>query len=66
MKSPRTKEKQPSAQFNPRQSKAADAQARDEKVRQRAYELFEARMRAGSPGSDVTDWLQAEHDVATA
>lgn len=62
MKSTRTQER-PASQFNPRSTKATDAQNRDERIRQRAYELFEQRMRAGAPGSDMSDWLQAEGEI---
>ena len=30
-------------------------------IRERAYELFEAR--GGQPGHDLDDWLQAEREV---
>jgi len=32
-----------------------------EKIRQRAFELFERR--GGAPGFDLDDWIQAEHDL---
>jgi HSP20 family protein len=32
-----------------------------EKIRNRAFELFERR--GGAPGFDVEDWIQAEHDL---
>ena len=32
-----------------------------DKIRNRAFELFERR--GGAPGFDVEDWLQAEHDL---
>jgi HSP20 family molecular chaperone IbpA len=38
-----------------------DLQRRLEKIRQRAYELFETRGR--EPGGDVGDWLTAEREV---
>ena len=37
-------------------------QLRD-RIAQRAYQLYEARGRA--EGSDVQDWLQAEHELLT-
>ena len=33
----------------------------EDEIRRRAYELFEQR--AGSPGSEKDDWLQAENEV---
>ncbi len=38
------------------------SQAQMEKIRQRAYELFEARGR--EEGHELEDWLQAEAEVA--
>lgn len=32
-----------------------------EDIRLRAYEIFVAR--AGAPGDEVQDWLQAEHEL---
>jgi len=32
-----------------------------DKIRKRAFELFEHR--GGSPGAEVDDWIQAEHDL---
>jgi HSP20 family protein len=32
-----------------------------DKIRNKAFELFERR--AGAPGSDLEDWIQAEHDL---
>ncbi|MFZ0338928.1 MAG: Hsp20 family protein [Terracidiphilus sp.] len=32
-----------------------------DKIRKRAFELFERR--GGTPGFDVEDWIQAEHDL---
>ena len=62
-KSPKVQERNRTPQADARQSQVAAAHNRDERIRQRAYELFEARTRAGSPGSDLTDWLQAENEV---
>jgi hypothetical protein len=33
-----------------------------DKIRQRAYELYENRDRG--PGHDVEDWLRAEHEIS--
>lgn len=35
-------------------------EATDEEIRHRAYELYLAR--GDEPGSDLSDWLQAERD----
>ena len=35
---------------------------RDEEIRRRAYELYEAR--GGADGDDVADWLAAERELA--
>lgn len=35
----------------------------DERIRHRAYELYEQRSRNGTEGSDVDDWFQAEAEV---
>lgn len=40
-----------------------DVPTREQLVRCRAFELFEARMRAGRPGDADADWLQAEREV---
>jgi hypothetical protein len=37
------------------------AQPPDEKVRNRAYEIYERR--GGEPGHDWDDWLQAEREL---
>jgi hypothetical protein len=42
--------------------KAGIATAREEQIRQRAYELYLARN--GGPGSAIEDWLQAEAEIA--
>lgn len=34
---------------------------REEEIRQRAYELFEAR--GGEEGRELEDWLQAEEEI---
>jgi DUF2934 family protein len=33
----------------------------DEEIRQRAYEIYLAR--GAAPGTEVDDWLQAEHEL---
>ena len=33
-----------------------------DRIRQRAYELYESRDR--EPGQDVQDWLRAEHEIS--
>jgi hypothetical protein len=33
------------------------------KIEKRAYEIFMNRISAGTPGSEVSDWLQAESDL---
>ena len=43
---------------------AALSQDRLEKIRQRAYELYEARGR--EEGHDFDDWLQAEAEIEAA
>jgi len=46
-------------------TKAQDVfQARLEKIRQRAFELYEARGR--EEGRDFDDWLQAEAEIEAA
>ena len=32
-------------------------------IRERAYQIFEERCQAGSPGDPIIDWLQAEHEL---
>ncbi len=39
---------------------------RPERVRRRAYELYEERMRDGRPGDATSDWLQAERELPEA
>jgi hypothetical protein len=39
-------------------------ESRTERIRQRAYELFQAR--GGDDGHDMDDWLTAEREEATA
>ena len=38
-----------------------DDQATHEEIAAKAYEIFEAR--GGGHGSDLDDWLEAEHEV---
>jgi hypothetical protein len=35
----------------------------EHRVRQRAYEIYEARLQKGLSSSEVLDWLEAERDV---
>ena len=35
--------------------------AAEERIRQRAHEIWEAR--GGAPGSELDDWLQAEREI---
>ena len=63
MKAPKLQEKTRTETMTPRQAQVAAAQNRDEHIRQRAYELFQERQRKGAPGSDLSDWLQAEKEV---
>jgi hypothetical protein len=37
------------------------AEITDDTIRDRAYELYEAR--GAKPGRDLDDWLQAEHEL---
>lgn len=34
-------------------------------VRQRAFELYQARAKAGRPGDSTTDWIEAERQLKT-
>ena len=47
-----------------RKAQAQSAPDLEEKLRQRAYELYEARGREA--GHDVDDWLQAEAELSAA
>ena len=38
--------------------------SRDDRIRQRAYELY--LLRGDGPGSTVDDWLKAEEDIRKA
>jgi Protein of unknown function (DUF2934) len=41
--------------------RAPSAQPDDEKIRHRAYEIYERR--GGEPGHDWDDWLEAEREL---
>ena len=43
---------------------SACAEVKPELVRQRAYEIFQARK--GAPGNQVSDWTQAEQELSGA
>jgi len=36
----------------------------EERIRRRAYLLFEERQHAGVPGDPVSDWLRAERELS--
>lgn len=40
-----------------------DAPVPPERIQARAYEIYEARTREGSPGDAMSDWLQAEREL---
>jgi hypothetical protein len=44
-----------------RQAPVSDAAGLEDKIRERAHQLFEGRGR--EPGSDEQDWVQAEHEI---
>ena len=46
---------------NPVNAEATPAPSLEERIRARAYELFEAR--GGNHGEDHSDWLQAEQEI---
>lgn len=50
---------------SPRQSDADGARprTREQLVRQRAFELFEDRMRSGHVGDSDSDWTRAEREI---
>ena len=35
----------------------------EQAIRERAYQIFEERCQAGSPGDPIMDWLQAQHEL---
>lgn len=37
-----------------------------EKIKRRAYDIYEARLYWNIPGDEVSDWLQAEQEVQHA
>lgn len=37
-----------------------------EDIRKKAYELYQARAKAGRPGDSTTDWLEAERQLRTS
>ncbi|MCW5756806.1 MAG: DUF2934 domain-containing protein [Phycisphaeraceae bacterium] len=42
------------------------APVREQEIRTRAYYLYEERVRAGSHGDALSDWLRAESEVESA
>lgn len=52
-------ESQPSS--DPGGNLNGDAEAR---IRQRAYDIFQQRASNGTPGDGVSDWLEAERQIA--
>lgn len=38
--------------------------ASSERIRERAYQIFQERIRRSTPGDPLSDWLQAERDCA--
>lgn len=44
-----------------RAAQVSDAAGVENKVRERAYQLYEGR--GCEPGKDKQDWLQAEHEI---
>ncbi len=47
----------------PVQANAA-ARPTSEQIRVRAFEIYQARCRAGKPGDAVSDWAQAERELS--
>jgi hypothetical protein len=45
-------------------ARATETPSLEERIRQRAYELYLER--GEQPGSDVDDWLQAEEEIGRA
>ena len=39
------------------------ARSLDERIRERAYQIYMSRLREGVPGDPVTDWLRAEQEL---
>jgi|GEM_PF-3165136 len=44
----------------------AGSQDLEARIRARAFEIFQHRMRCGIPGDAVSDWLQAEREIRAA
>lgn len=42
------------------------AQTMPDRIRRRAYEIYKDRRSHGAPGDELSDWLQAERDLASA
>ena len=47
-----------------RKTKTAPLPVTEERIRARAYEIFQARQ--GAPGEPLADWLQAERELKAA
>ncbi len=47
----------------PAKPRAGRGRTVEERIRARAYQIFEARAAGGSPGDPTSDWLQAETEV---
>jgi hypothetical protein len=47
----------------PAKPKARRGRTVEERIRARAYQIFEARAAGGPPGDPTSDWLQAETEV---
>jgi hypothetical protein len=55
-------QKQPKVKTSPASKSAApDISASQERIRQRAFHLFESR--GSKPGYDMQDWLHAEQQI---
>jgi hypothetical protein len=48
----------------PAKESNVDTLSLEERIRQRAYELY--LQRGSQPGSDIDDWLQAEEEIRRA
>lgn len=59
-KTPRKNDK-PGDQAAPREDAALDPAILEERIRKRAYELYQQR--GGEHGQHHDDWAQAEHDI---
>jgi len=49
------------AEAGPKKTGQTNVQIDEERIRQRAYELHQAR--GGAPGQELDDWLQAEREL---